>query len=85
MLFEPNTLISLLGILTPFIILIVTVNSNHKENIAIAKHSQYLSWLNEFTAASAEFVDVEINEANRLLSNIADLCASQKGRETESS
>ena len=69
---EPGTIISLLGILTPFVILIFTVNSNHKESIAVAKHSQYLSWLNEFTAASAEFVDVEINEANRLLSNISN-------------
>ena len=72
-LIRPTNLVALIGILVPFIILIATIKSNHKENIALAKHSQYLSWLNEFTNVSAEFVDVEINEAGELLGQLSEL------------
>jgi hypothetical protein len=72
-LLNPSIIVSLLGVLVSLIILIVTIKSNHKESIAVAKHSQYLSWLKDFTSASSSFVDVEIIEAGKVLDELASI------------
>lgn len=72
-LLHPSIIVSLLGVLVSLIILIVTIKSNHKESIAVAKHSQYLSWLTDFTSASSAFVDVEIIKAEKVLDKLGNI------------
>ena len=71
-LLNPSIIVSLMGVLVSLIILIVTIKSNHKESIAVAKHSQYLSWLTDFTSASSDFVEVEIIEAREILDEMTN-------------
>ena len=72
-LLNPSIVVSLLGVLVSLIILIVTIKSNHKESIAVAKHSQYLSWLTDFTSVSSDFVDVEIIEAGKIMDEMTSI------------